>query len=89
MTNPLTGLDDDTVKKLLNVGATFAALNVAVDVLEKASFDADDVEAIQWLPIGLRTHTVARIIDAVESMREELRFIDGLLLELAPVSTEA
>lgn len=89
MTNPIEGLDGGVVKQLLNVGATFAALQMAADVIEKAQFDVDDVEGMQWLPIELRAHTVARVLDAVEAVREELRHIDGLLLELAPVATEA
>jgi len=82
MSNPIAELDDDVIKQLLNVGSTFAAINVAVDVLEKASFDDDDVEAIGWLPIGLRAYTTARILDAVVGLREELREIDGRLLLL-------
>lgn len=89
MTNPIEGLDGGVVKQLLNVGATFAALQMAADVIEKAQFDVDDVEGMQWLPLELRAHTVARVLDAVEAVREELRHIDGLLLELAPVATEA
>lgn len=80
--SPVAGLSDDQLRMLLNVGASFAALQVAADVLEKASFDDEDVTAIGWLPIGMRTHTVARVIDAAEAIREELRALDGRLLVL-------
>jgi hypothetical protein len=86
--SPVAGLDDGQIRQLLNVGASFAALQVVADVIEKTAFDDDDVEAIGWLPIGVRTHTLARIIDAAEAIREELREIDGRVLVLTG-STEA
>lgn len=82
MTSPLAALEDEQLKQLLNVGATFAAVQVAADVFEKSAFDDDDVEAINWLPIALRTHTVARLIDAAEAIREELRELDARILVL-------
>jgi hypothetical protein len=60
---------------------------VAADVIEKTAFDDDDVEAINWLPVAMRAHTVARIIDAAESIREELREIDARVLLLTHGST--
>jgi hypothetical protein len=52
MTSPLEGLTDEQLRKLLNVGSAFAALQMAADVVERAHFDDDDVEAIGWLPTG-------------------------------------
>jgi hypothetical protein len=89
MTSPLADLSDDQVRKLLNVGSAFAALQVAADVVEKTAFDDDDVEAIGWLPLELRMHTIARIIDAAEAIREELREIDGRTLLLTGTETPA
>jgi hypothetical protein len=82
MTSPLEGLTDEQLRKVLNVGSAFAALQMAADVVERAHFDDDDVEAIGWLPAGLRMHTVARVIDAAEGIREELREIDARILLL-------
>lgn len=82
MTNPIAGLSDDVVRTLLNVGASFAALQIAADVIEKTSFDDQDVAGINWLPVGLRAHTLARVIDASEAVREELREIDARVLVL-------
>jgi hypothetical protein len=82
VSSPLAGLTEDQLRQVLNVGATFAALQVAADVLEKTAFDDDDVEAINWLPVAMRTHTVARLIDAAEAIREELREVDGRILML-------
>lgn len=87
MTTPIADLDDTVIRQLLNVGASFAALQVAADVIEKTAFDDDDVEAINWLPIGIRAHTVARILDATEAIREELREIDGRVLALTHGAT--
>lgn len=80
--SPLAGLDDVTLRKLLNVGSAFAAIQLSADVLERASLDDDDIEAIGWLPIGLRTHTIARLIDATVALREELDEVDARLLLL-------
>lgn len=82
MTSPISELSDDEIRKILNVGATFAAIQVAIDVLEKAAIDDDDAEAIGWLPLELRLHTVARLLDAADGIREELREIDAQLLSL-------
>lgn len=80
--SPIAELTEDQVRQLLNVGAAFAALQVAADVIERTRFDDEDVQAIDWLPFGIRAHTVARIIDAAEAIREELREIDGRVLVL-------
>lgn len=82
MTSPIVDIDEDVVRKILNVGAAFAALQVAADVIEKVAFDDDDVQGITWLPIGLQVHTKARILEAAEAIREELREIDAALLTL-------
>jgi hypothetical protein len=89
MTSPLEGLSDDDLRTTLNVGATFAALQVAADVIEKAAFDDDDVTGINWLPTELRLHTVARLIEAAEAIREELREIDARILVLSGVEVQA
>ena len=84
MRNLLNRIDPDIVKQLLNVGASFAAIMVAADAMEKAGFGDDEVEAISWLPEEVRAETVSRLIDAAEAIHEELRELDGRLLILAP-----
>lgn len=87
--SPLADLTDDQVRQLLNVGATFAALQMTADLFEKSCFDDDDVEAIGWLPMGIRAHTVARLLEAAEAIREELREVDGRLLVLTGATEPA
>lgn len=82
MSNPFEALEDGPIRQLLNVGAAFAALQIVADIVEKVEFDEDDAEGITWLPVALQVHTKARILEAVELLREEVRHIDGLLLEL-------
>lgn len=83
MTNPIVDLDVDQLRKLLNLGAAFAAANIAADVLERAAFDSDDAEALTWLPLSIRMETVARLLDCADAMREELRQLDAVLLGFA------
>ena len=78
----IADLNTDTLRQLLNIGAAFAALQVAADVIERAAFDDDDVEGIKQLPLDLRAHTTARIIEAAEAIREELREIDARIIAL-------
>lgn len=74
--------DEQTLKRLLNVGASFAAIHVAIDCFEKGNLDDEDLAGIQSLPQGLRLHTVARLLDCAEAFREELRVLEGYLLLL-------
>jgi hypothetical protein len=85
MSSPLDGLTEGQVRQTLNLGASFAVFQILADVIEKLGFDSEDAEAITWLPMGLKTHTIARIIDAAEAIREELRNVDGELLGLTAV----
>lgn len=92
--SPVAELTDDQIRALLNVGASFACMQIAADVLEKGGFAEEEIEAIGWLPMEIRAHTVARTIEAAEAIREELRSLDGVILALTgtepaiPGSTE-
>lgn len=78
----MTDSDYDAARAVLNVGAGFAALQVATDLLERAPLDDEDFAAIAELPDLLRMNTVARVLDATESLRASLRDLDFRLLTL-------
>lgn len=82
MTSPIAGIDTGVIRQLLNVGASFAALQIVAQIVESLGFDDLDTAGIDMLPLDLRTHTLARIVEATVDLREELRHIDGLLITL-------
>jgi hypothetical protein len=80
VTAPLSYVDSDTLRALLNVGAAFACAQMAADILEKGALDDEEAAALGWLPDDMRLQLVARFLDASEAIREGVRDLDGFLV---------
>lgn len=73
---------EDLIDALLSCASSYTTLEAAVQDIALCPIDAEDIATMRELPTELRVHVLVRLHELVDQLREHVRELDGLLLDV-------